>query len=525
MGGRAAHVQFFDGRAVTGPARGRTQEEELLERQLTLKNISFGQAGGALDVERSDELLTDDQTFQIRGVLRNGIDDGVAEGFALLVPGAGREFVRRVLHEAGQDVFSGRRDGWISERGDDHVDVGTAGKFAVLGLIIGAFHIFHGRRNGNGAAQMISGAGQASEIGQAIEREIYFAGRAAEFVAAEVFEEIAGKVALFDKFQEGEIGVDAGRNDVGVNFFAGTFEDDAAGDTILDQNFGDGGFFANFNTGFDGGCADGVGDGASAAAAETPGAESAVDFAHVMVEQNVGGAGRTNAEESADDSGGGHGGFERVGFKPLVEEIGGAHVHELDEIVFVFGFEILETLAEEGEFFQVARIERGGIRRDHGQNWFDEAAHGDHGLAKFFVGFGVEFRVAFEFAAGFAVIVLAPEVIAVGHGGDGAVERKNFQAVAREIEVANDFGAQQGDDVGINGKFEAGNDFFGDGGAAEDVTLFEDEDFFAGFGEVRRVDQAVVAAADYDDVVFFGHENFRCSRGRKGTEKNAPRGT
>jgi hypothetical protein len=34
-----------------------------------------------------------------------------------------------------------------------------------------------------------------------------------------------------------------------------------------------------------------------------------------------------------------------------------------------------------------------------------------------------------------------------------------------------------------------------------------------------------VAAADYDDVVFFGHENFRCSRGRKGTEKNAPRGT
>ena len=141
------------------------------------------------------------------------------------------------------------------------------------------------------------------------------------------------------------------------------------GDAILDQNFCDGGFLADFDAGFDGGGADGIGDGAGAAAAETPGAESAVNFAHVMVEQNVSGAGRTNAEEGADDAGGGHGGFEDIGFKPLVEEIGGAHGHELDEIVFVFGFEILEALAEEGEFFEVARIERSGIRRNHGRGW------------------------------------------------------------------------------------------------------------------------------------------------------------
>ena len=76
------------------------------------------------------------------------------------------------------------------------------------------------------------------------------------------------------------------------------------------------------------------------------------------------------------------------------------------------------------------------------EDGFDEAAHGDHGLAKFFVGFGVEFGVAFEFAAGFAVIVLAPEVIAVGHGSDGAVERENFQSVAGEIEIANNFRTQ-----------------------------------------------------------------------------------
>ena len=49
-----------------------------------------------------------------------------------------------------------------------------------------------------------------------------------------------------------------------------------------------------------------------------------------MMEENVGGTGRTNAEKRADDARGGHGGFEDVGLEPLVEEVGGAHGHQLD---------------------------------------------------------------------------------------------------------------------------------------------------------------------------------------------------
>jgi len=48
------------------------------------------------------------------------------------------------------------------------------------------------------------------------------------------------------------------------------------------------------------------------------------------MEENVSGAGRADAEERTDDSGGGHGGFEDVGLEPLIEEVGGAHGHELD---------------------------------------------------------------------------------------------------------------------------------------------------------------------------------------------------
>ena len=227
-----------------------------------------------------------------------------------------------------------------------------------------------------------------------------------------------------------------------------------------------------------------------------------------MVQQNVGGARRTNAEEGADDAGSGHGRFQHVRFEPLIQKIGGAHGHELYEIVFVLGGERLEALAEEGEFFQIARIERGGVGWNHAQDGLHEAAHGHHGLAEFLVGLGVKLGVALEFAARAAVIVLAPEIIAAGHGRDGAVERKNFQAVARQVEIANNFRAQKRDHVGEDGKFEAGNDFFGDRGAAQNVTAFEDEDFFARLGEVSRVHKAIVAAADYDDVVAFRHEDF-----------------
>src|SRR5580698_2010015 len=504
MSGGAAHIQSLDGSAVTRPAGGGPQEEKLFEGKFALKDVAFSEAGLPFDIERRDELFSDDQIFQIGRELRNGVDHGVAEGFALLVPGAGRQFVGSVLHEAGKDVFSGRSDGGIGERGNDHIDVGAAGKFAVLGLVVGALHIFHGRRNGDRSAKVMAGAGEAGKIREAVESEIYFAGGPAIFVTAHVFQEIAGKFAGFDEFQEREIGVNARRDNVGVNFFA-AFENDALRYAIFYKNFRYGHFFADFDAGFEGCTGDGVGNGAGAAAAETPGAEGAVDFAHVMMEQNIGCAGRTDAEECADDSGGGHGGFEDVGLKPLVEEIGRAHGHELDQIVFVFGVEILETLGEEGKFFQVARVEGRGIGRDHAENRLYEAAHGDHGFAEFFVRFGVEFGVTLEFPARFTVIVLTPEVVAVGHGGQGAVEREDLQPVPREIEIANDFRPQQRNDVGEDREFKSGDDFFGDGCAAQDVAFFQDQNFFAGLGEIRRVHQAVMAAADYDDVVFLCH--------------------
>jgi hypothetical protein len=55
------------------------------------------------------------------------------------------------------------------------------------------------------------------------------------------------------------------------------------------------------------------------------------------------------------------------------------------------------------------------------------------------------------------------------------------------------------------GKKKAGNDFFGHGGAAEDVAAFENDNLLPCFGKVSGVDQAVVTAADDDNVVVLPH--------------------
>src|SRR5215472_12598789 len=99
-------------------------------------------------------------------------------------------------------------------------------------------------------------------------------------------------------------------------------------------------------------------------------------------------------------------------------------------------------------------------------------------------------------------------MVSIGHRREGTVERKNFEAVARKIEIANDFRPQQRDNVGKNGKFEAGKDFFSDCGAAENVAALEDEDFFAGAGEIRGVYQAIVATTNDNCVVTLRHKIF-----------------
>ena len=64
-------------------------------------------------------------------------------------------------------------------------------------------------------------------------------------------------------------------------------------------------------------------DAAGAVLGEAPGAERAVDLAHVVMQQHVRGARRARPEERADDAARGLRALERVELEPLVEQVGG----------------------------------------------------------------------------------------------------------------------------------------------------------------------------------------------------------
>src|SRR5258708_3908756 len=120
---RSAHVQAFDWRAEARPSGDRPQEEKLLQRKLSLKDVAFSQPKVAFEVERSQHLLVQNDVLQIRRVLGDGIDHCVAEIITKLVPiQPGPQFVRRVLHEARHHVLPWAADAVSGQRRNHHFE-------------------------------------------------------------------------------------------------------------------------------------------------------------------------------------------------------------------------------------------------------------------------------------------------------------------------------------------------------------------------------------------------------------------
>ena len=123
---RSAHPQVPDRGRVVGPTRNGPEEEQLFQRELALKDVAFGEPELALEIERRQHLAMEDDVADVRRVLREGVYDGVAKRFALLVPRAACQCIRSVLHEARQNVLAGRRDRRIRQRRDHDIDIRPA---------------------------------------------------------------------------------------------------------------------------------------------------------------------------------------------------------------------------------------------------------------------------------------------------------------------------------------------------------------------------------------------------------------
>ena len=86
MRARAAKIKSGDGRAILRPSGDWAHEKKLLERKIAVKNISFGEAVGSFQIERSEYLPRDDGLRHVGRVLRDFFNDAVAEKLALFVP-------------------------------------------------------------------------------------------------------------------------------------------------------------------------------------------------------------------------------------------------------------------------------------------------------------------------------------------------------------------------------------------------------------------------------------------------------
>src|SRR5262249_5858598 len=95
--------------------------------------------------------------------------------------------------------------------------------------------------------------------------------------------------------------------------------------------------------------------------------------------------------------------------------------------------------------------------------------------------------------------------------GEGRKRRRvafeHLKAVAGQAQVADDLFTKEAVNVGGRGHLEAGKDFFGDAGPADDRAALQDEYLLARPRQVARRHQTVVAGADNDRVEMRCHDS------------------
>ncbi len=229
-------------------------------------------------------------------------------------------------------------------------------------------------------------------------------------------------------------------------------------------------------------------------------------------------AGRARPGEGADDSACRLGRLQRLALEPFVEVIGRAHRHELAEIVKARLAQAAHVSAESRQSQQVPRMKRGRVGRRHRKERFHRAGHVVHPTPVLLVGFGVAQRVTGELAPVLVVIVPLGEVVAVGERRQRRFERQDVQAVARQVELADDLGSQQAHHVREHREAKAGKDFFAHGCPADALATLEHQHSLSRAGKIGRADQSVVPAADHDRVVARAHARLRSgSKNGRGT--------
>src|SRR6187431_1125747 len=111
MGPGAAEIKSRNGRCELRRLRVRAQAEDLVEVVAPVKDVAFGQAEHALEVERCQELPPDDQASEVWHESFERRQDAVGYRWADVVPALPvGQAVRIVLPDQAHHVVTPRRE-------------------------------------------------------------------------------------------------------------------------------------------------------------------------------------------------------------------------------------------------------------------------------------------------------------------------------------------------------------------------------------------------------------------------------
>ncbi len=445
-----------------GPSRRRAQAEELMQRQLPMEDVALSQAHLAVHIPRGQHLSMQDRPKEVWRILSQRIDDGVPERLALGLVPASVQIGRGVLDEDRHDVLPGRGHARIDHGGQDDVHVGPPGEPSVLGIVVCPLQVIDAGADGDGAAQVGAHAGEAREVGELAQGQVHLARRPPDLEAPDGVDEIVGKILGLDHLEEGPFGIQCRDHD-GRSDLVPVLEGHTHSLAVLHDDLGDAGLRANVGAEAPRGPRDRLAYAAGPAPGEPPSAHGAVDLAQIVVQQHVRCAGGSGAEERADDPAGRHGGLQGLRLEPLVEVVGGAHGHELEEGVELLPPQSTEMLGQPSEPEEVLGTQGCRVGRHKGQDRLHRHRQLVHELAEVVVRVGVPGRVSVELSARLIVVRPAHQMVAILKRRERALEREDLQAVARQVQVPDDLRAQQAHHIGAHGVLEARVDLLRNG--------------------------------------------------------------
>ena len=240
---------------------------------------------------------------------------------------------------------------------------------------------------------------------------------------------------------------------------------------------------------------------AVAALVERPRTEVTVVLAEVVEQQHEPGTLRARTDLAADDARRRQPSLDDVALEVVVEEIGRATGEQADAVLQHSRRQRLHSPGKIGQLHRVGRIVAEQVRRCRVDERLQRLAHLCHVELVLIHRVGVVLGVTGDLLDVLVAVGAHQQVVAVLHGRERRRHLDGHEAVLGQLQLVDDVGTQQAEGVRERGEVEAGDQLLGDGCATDDVAPLDDQGAQARLGEVRTVDQSVVAATDHDRVV------------------------